>query len=122
MTRTMRASFAVLAIAVTVALAAASGVQAAPAASAICPAFTKFGLKFQWEVVGSHFTCKSAKPIVLRLIKQKVPNGAEKVPLHHGPKKYHCYAEDGVKHHVAVGVCYLGTLQFPKSGFSWFGS
>jgi hypothetical protein len=102
-------------------LAATSNVPAT-AAGKVCPSFSKSGLKYFSETVGSGFTCTTAKTWVLKLIKDSVDTTGGQVALHNGPKGYHCVATDDAKGHASVGACYKGTLAFPKSGFLWNGS
>jgi hypothetical protein len=117
----------VLASAAIVAIAAI-GVPIATAATAsaaaqVCPTFSASGLKYQWETVGTGFTCGNAKHWVTKLIKDPVADTSSgKVALTNGPKGYHCYATDDEKGHASAGTCYKGTLAFPKSGFAWFNS
>jgi hypothetical protein len=111
----------VLALVATAALAATSAVPAA-AAGKVCPTFSKAGLKYQWETAGTGFTCTTAKPWVLKLIKDPVDTSSGNVALTNGPKGLHCYASLDEKGHASGGLCYKGTVAFPKSGFTWNGS
>jgi hypothetical protein len=121
MTRRTLTSLAVAVTVLAASLVAASTLRAAPA-GAVCPAFSKHGLKYQWETVGTGFTCKSAKRWLLKLIKDRVPATGGEVALHNGPNGYHCYATLVTKHLASGGLCYKGTLAYPKSGFTWNGS
>jgi hypothetical protein len=112
---------AVLALVATAVLTATSAVPAA-AAGKVCPSFSQSGLKYFTETVGSGFTCNTAKTWVLKLSKDPADTTAGRVVLHNGPKGYHCVATKGANGHAFVGVCYKGTLAFPKSGFLWNGS
>jgi hypothetical protein len=116
----------VLASAAIVAIAAV-GVPIATAATAsakaeVCPVFTASGVKYQWETVGTGFTCGSAKPWVMKLIKDSADTSSGKVTLTNGPKGYHCFASSADNGHASAGQCYKGTAAFPKSGFAWFNS
>jgi hypothetical protein len=121
MVRRAVVSVAVLAIVAVTMLAATSNVRAT-AAGKVCPSFSKSGLKYFSETVGSGFTCNTAKTWVLKLIKDPVDTTAGKVALQNGPKGYHCSATADANGHASVGACYKGTLAFPKSGFLWNGS
>lgn len=119
MTRNARTRGAFVVIAVAAALGLASAVRAAPAANEICPSFTLNGHKIQWEVIGT-WTCKTAKPWVVKLDADHGTRRVGQVPLHNGPTRYHCFAtREAANGRVIDGLCYLGTLAFPKSGFTW---
>ena len=82
------------------------------------PSFKLNGQKILWEVIGT-WTCKSAKPWVVKLDGNRVKS-IGKVALHNGPKGYHCFAtRETSAGKVIDGICYLGTLAYPKSGFTW---
>jgi len=123
MTRNAWRGAAVLAIAATAALAATSAVRAAPEGK-VCPSFSKSGKTYHWTTVGTGWTCTSAKPWVVKLIGQHVRRAADgRYPLANGPSGYHCYSSFQDKRGYSIGgLCYLGTLAFPKSGFQWLGS
>jgi len=114
-------SIAVLGFAVATVLAATSNVPATAAAQ-VCPKFSKSGVTYQWETVGTGFTCGSAKKWVVKLIKDPADTSKGKVALSNGPKGYHCYASFDTDGLASGGLCYKGTLAFPKSGFTWNGS
>jgi hypothetical protein len=114
-------AFAVLALAATAVSTVASAVPAA-AAGKVCPSFSQSGVKYFSEVVGTGFTCNTAKTWVLKLSKDPVDTTAGRAALSNGPKGYHCVATDDAKGHASVGACFKGTLAFPKSGFLWNGS
>jgi hypothetical protein len=117
MTRNTRIAVAALAAGSALLGSAAVG-RAAPADNAICRPFTLGGEKIQWEVVGTS-TCAASKPWILKLYKDHVKS-AGSVVLHNGPAGYHCNAtQENAKGHVVGGVCYKGTLAFPKAGFTW---
>ena len=119
MTRTARMTILLFAIAVAVALGMASTGGAAPAANAICPTFTLNGQKIAGEVIGT-WTCKAAKPWIVKMDGDHVKSFAGSVPLHNGPARYHCFATRATaKGRVIDGLCYEGTLAYPKSGFTW---
>jgi hypothetical protein len=92
----------------------------ASAAAQVCPTLTASGVKYQWETVGTGFTCGNAKQWVTKLIKDPVDTTSGKVTLTNGPKGYHCFATSDDKGHASAGTCYEGTAAFPKSGFAWF--
>jgi hypothetical protein len=102
-------------------LVATSNVPAT-AAGKLCPKFSKSGLTYQWEVVGTGFTCASAKKWVVKLSNDHADTSKGKVALTNGPKGYHCFASLDTKGLASGGLCYKGTLAFPKSGFTWNGS
>ena len=108
---------AIAAIGVPIATAAT-----ASAAAQVCPTFSASGLKYQWETVGTGFTCGNAKHWVTKLIKDPADTSSGKVTLTNGPKGYHCFATSDDKGHASAGTCYKGTAAFPKSGFAWFNS
>jgi hypothetical protein len=97
---------------------------AAPASAAgkICPTFRASGLKYQWETAGTGFTCKSAKHWLVKLIKDHADTSSGEVKLTNGPKGYHCFATLDHKHKASGGLCYKGTVAYPKSGFTWNGT
>jgi hypothetical protein len=80
----------------------------------------KSGSKYRWEVIGTAFTCGSAKHFVVKFLKTRV-HGSGRVVLHGGPSGYHC---DGTqldaKGYPYWGMCYQHTVAFPKNGISWF--
>src|SRR5579862_4414771 len=91
MARRMWMSVSVLAVMVAVFLVATSEVSARPAGQ-LCPTFSKSGLKYDWETVGTGFTCQSAKVWLVKLIADRVAPTLGKVALHNGPVGLHCYA------------------------------
>jgi hypothetical protein len=97
---------------------------AAPASAVgkVCPAFQAAGLKYQWETAGTGFTCASAKHWVAKLIKDHADTTSGEVALRNGPKGYHCFASLDTKGRASGGLCYKGTVAFPKSGFTWNGT
>jgi hypothetical protein len=115
-------AFAAVFASAVAAFVVAASVASATRAGAICPAFSKGGLKYQWETVGTGFTCKSAKPWVVRLSSDRVKSIAGRVPLHNGPAHFHCFATGDLKGHASGGLCYKNTLAYPGSGFTWNGS
>lgn len=115
--------FAVAALAAAALFASATSASASGAGRAgLCASFKVGGLKIMWETVGG-FSCASAKPWVIKLQKEHVPTGFGNVTLHDGPGGYHCMATGARAHgHPTGGVCYKGTLAYPKSGFTWNGT
>lgn len=110
---------AAAAAAAAAALGAASPSLAAPAVNSVCSPFMLNGQKILWEVIGT-WTCKSAKPWIVKLDKNHVSSALGKAALHNGPPRYHCFAtQESASGRVIDGICYLGTLAFPKSGFTW---
>ncbi len=92
-----------------------------PRKAAVCPSFKKVGTTIQWSVVGSGWTCSSAKKWVSKLVGEKVAKSDLKVTFTDGPKGYHCQGAADDTGHVTAGACYKGTLAHPTSGFQWFG-
>jgi hypothetical protein len=79
----------------------------------------KSGNKYTWEVVGTAFTCGSAKHWVLKLLAEHA-HGTGRVPLHRGPSGYHCVGNMlDAKGYPYWGMCYQHTIAFPKNGISW---
>lgn len=107
-------------LALGAALAAASA-RAAPTGQ-ICASFSHGGLTYHWETVGTGWTCSSAKPWVVKLSGDRVGAAAGSIKLTNGPKGYHCYASLAHKGYASGGLCYAGTLAYPKSGFTWNGT
>jgi hypothetical protein len=101
---------------------AASAPAGATRAGQVCPTFTSLGLKVQWETVGTSFSCSAAKTWVVKLIADKVKQTLGRVPLTNGPKSLHCYATLETKGHASGGLCYKGTLAYPATGFTWYGT
>ncbi len=97
---------------------------AAPASAAgkVCPTFHARGVKYQWETAGTGFTCKSAKRWLVKLIKDRADTSSGEVALKNGPKGYHCFATLDHEGYASGGLCYKGTVAFPKSGFTWNGT
>jgi hypothetical protein len=100
----------------------------ATSANSVCPPLTghtwhadgKSGHKYKWEVIGTAFTCGSAKHWVLKLLATHV-RGTGRVALHGGPRGYHCVGSlIDAKGYPYWGMCYQGTVAFPKNGISWF--
>ena len=123
--KTIRA--AILVLAVTAMLVLASTAAPATSANKVCPTLTgqtwhhggKSGNKYNWEVVGTAFTCGNAKHWVLKLLAESV-SGTGRVPLHGGPSGYHCIGNIlDAKGHPYYGMCYQHTIAFPKNGISW---
>jgi hypothetical protein len=88
----------------------------------LCPAFAHGGLTYHWETVGTGWTCWSARPWVVKLSSDRVGAAAGSVKLTNGPKGYHCFASSTHKGYASGGLCYAGTLAYPKSGFTWNGT
>jgi hypothetical protein len=118
MTRNAPVVATLLAVVVAALLGSTSIGRAATAANAICNPFTVNGHRIQWEVIGT-WTCKTAKPWVVKFDSTRVTPRAASIPLH-GPAGYHCAATRESKSGFVIdGLCYKGTVAFPKSGFSW---
>ena len=124
MTRTVTA----LTIAVAVMLCLAATATPATSANSVCPKLTgqtwhkdgKSGNKYNWEVIGTAFTCGNAKHWVLTMLSKPV-RGTGRVPLKGGPSGYHCFGSMlDAKGYPYWGICYQHTLAFPKNGISWF--
>ncbi len=94
----------------------------ASAAGKVCPSFRASGVKYQWETAGTGFTCASAKHWLVKLIKDRADTSNGEVALKNGPKGYHCFATLDQKGYASGGLCYKGTVAFPKSGFTWNGT
>ncbi len=92
------------------------------AAGKVCPTFRASGLKYQWETAGTGFTCKSAKHWLVKLIRDRADTSSGEAALHNGPKGYHCFATLDTKGKASGGLCYKGTVAYPKSGFTWNGT
>jgi hypothetical protein len=100
-------------------------VPAAPAAQTghSCPSFSKGGLTYHL-FISNDLTCASAKTWALKLsgdvvtVDPKVQN----VTLSNGPSGYKCFARARTKGHASAGLCYKGSLAFPKSEITWLGS
>jgi hypothetical protein len=110
---------AVASLSVILCLTAASRVRAAPAGS-VCPDFKVHSTVYHWSVIGTFFSCKTAKPWLAKLVGSRV-RGSGSVTLHSGPRGYHCSTVLDKKHYALAGACYTGTLAYPKQGFQWFG-
>jgi hypothetical protein len=111
----------VIAAVLAASLVAATSSHAASAGK-ICPTFKLGGLKVQWETAGTGWSCTSAKTWVVKLMHDHVKPAPGNVPLKNGPRGFHCFAVFEKKGLVAGGLCYLGTLAYPKSGFTWNGN
>ena len=122
MKRVLVAIVAFLSLGVIPSIAGATSAQAAvPRKAAVCPSFKTAGVKLQWSVVGTGWTCSSAKKWVSKLVGEKVATSQAKVTFTDGPKGFHCQGASDDTGHVTAGACYKGTAAFPKSGFQWFG-
>ena len=88
-------------------------------AAAVCPKLAVSGTKYQWETIGTSFTCASAKHWVQALINDPADTSSGKVTLTNGPKGYHCFATSDDNGKASAGQCYKGTAAFPKAGFAW---
>jgi hypothetical protein len=116
-----------LILAASAALFLAATAAPATAENKVCTPLTgytwhhggKSGNKYNWEVVGTAFTCGNAKRWVLKLLAESV-SGTGRVPLHGGPSGYHCIGNLlDAKGHPYYGMCYQHTIAFPKNGISW---
>jgi hypothetical protein len=123
---TIRATIPLLVVAAMLCLAATAA--PATAANKVCAPLTghtwhaggKSGNKYKWEVIGTAFTCRNAKHWVLKLLAEHV-RGTGRVPLHGGPSGYHCVGSLlDARGYPYWGMCYQGTVAFPKNGISWF--
>jgi hypothetical protein len=123
----MRKIVTALTIAVAVMLCLAATATPATSANSVCPKLTghtwhkdgKSGNKYNWEVVGTAFTCGSAKHWVLTLLAKPV-RGTGRIPLKGGPSGYHCVGNLlDAKGYPYWGMCYQHTIAFPKNGISW---
>lgn len=117
----MARSLALVVVSAAAALAAGSFAHGATAGQ-LCPSFSKSGLTYQWETVGTGWTCTSAKPWIVKLSGDRVAAVAGKVTLKNGPSGFKCYASLTHKGRASGGLCFKGTLAFPKSGFTWNGT
>ena len=129
------AGVAVLVVLVAAALATTTEVWAAPTASKAaatgkaCPPFHgrkwqlpyggKSGTRYQWSITGTAFTCKTAKPWVVKLTNDLIHVSGL---LHKGPKGYKCLGTADKEGYAATGVCFKGSIATYKEGFSWSGS
>ena len=98
----------------------AASVAGAAHAGQVCPSFKHNGRTYNWETVGTGWSCASAKPWVVKLSGDRVHVGTKNVPLSNGPRGYHCYAtlfSHGGR--ATSGTCFKGTVAFPGSGFAW---
>jgi hypothetical protein len=116
----MTVSFLCLAIAPAIA-GGTSASAAVPEKAEVCPSLTSAGVKIQWSVVGSGWTCSSAKKWVVKLVGERHDKSATKVTFTDGPKGFTCSGAADDSGHVTAGACYKGTLAHPTSGFQWFG-
>lgn len=127
------AAAAALATAAATSLAAGPHARAAVTATAPCapihgrkwhaPFGSRTGTRYQWSVIGRSWTCKTAKPWVLKLVKVHPAPAEGLIPLKGGPKGYHCYATQLDKAGYAFfGVCFKGTFKYPGTGFQWAGT
>jgi hypothetical protein len=112
---------AALCIAALPAVATVAAADAVPRAAAVCPSLKSAGVTLNWSVVGSGFTCGSAKKWVVKLTSEHFSDVGKPVTLTNGPKGYHCKGTTNDSGRATIGSCYLGTVQHPKSGFQWFG-
>jgi hypothetical protein len=120
MTRRACTAIAVAAVLLGASLFAASSPRASTNAGAICPTFSKYRLTYSWSVIG-RFSCKTAKPWLVKLIGEHVRTSTGTVRMHKGPKGLKCFAEIESKGRATVGLCYSGTFAYPTNGFSWSG-
>ena len=108
---------------VTCACLAAASTAGAAGAPQVCKQFKQGGRTYSFETIGTAWTCATAKAWVVKLIADHAAVSTKKVPLTNGPRGYHCYASPG--RHVALatdGMCFTGTVKFPKTGFAWLTS
>ena len=122
MKRVLTAIVAFLCLAVIPAVGDAVSAEAAvPRKAAACPSLKVSGTKLQWSVVGSGWTCSSAKKWVSKLAGESVTASSDKVTFTDVPKGFHCKGTSDKSGHATIGFCYKGTVQHPTSGFQWFG-
>jgi hypothetical protein len=117
-----RRTFTAIAIVAIFALAAlgAAKAQATSTTGELCKSFSVSGAgKIQWSAIGN-VTCQTAKPWLLKILGKHGTPDAQAKPTN-GPKGFHCRATNNAKGVPSVGVCYTGTIAFPKNGFQWFG-
>ena len=101
-------------------LATATNADAARSGK-VCSPFKRNGASYQYETVGTGWTCASAKSWIVELIRDRVHVSTRNVPLTNGPRGYHCAANTGSQGgHATAGQCIKGTVAFPRSGFAWF--
>jgi hypothetical protein len=114
-----RVATLVIAAVAVAALAASTGAQAASNVG-VCKSFSVSGApKIQWSAIGN-VTCQQAKPWLLKILgKHGTPGAQAKVT--NAPTGFHCRATDNAKGIPSVGMCFTGTIKFPKNGFQWFG-
>jgi len=86
----------------------------------VCPDFKVHSTVYHWSVIGTFFSCKTAKPWLAKLVGSRV-RGSGSVTLHSGPRRYHCSSALDKRGYPFAGACYTGTLAHPKQGFQWFG-
>jgi hypothetical protein len=121
-TRSWSLRIALLGAAVTAAFFVVA--PAAPGASAghSCPSFSKGGLTHQL-FISNNLTCGFGKTWAQQLSSDSVtvdPN-LQSVPLSNGPHGYRCFARARKKGRASTGLCYKGSLGFPRAEISWFG-
>jgi hypothetical protein len=122
MKRALLVTVASLCLAVIPSVVAISDAEAVVAQkAAVCPSFKKAGTTIEWSVIGSGWTCGSAKKWVSKLIGESVTKSDPKVTFTDGPKGFHCTGVADATGHATLGDCYKGTLAHPTSGFQWFG-
>ncbi len=80
----MNRKLAALVVVASLCLAAASTAGAARAA-AVCPSFKQGGRTYQWETLGSSWTCKSAKAWVVKLIGDPIHKLHQESAAHERP-------------------------------------
>jgi len=110
---------AVLCAGALASLGAASVANAAPAANQICPTFTHAGVKYKGEVIGN-VTCSNAKSRIVKMLSAHVPGRSYvNEPIPGAPKGFRCNTTLVQNHQARDGICYTGTLAYPKNGFTW---
>jgi hypothetical protein len=118
----MNPKLAMLVVMASACLAAASTAGAAPAGH-YCPSFSKGGLTYRL-FISNGLTCGYGKTWAVKLSSDRVtvdPN-VQNVPLSNGPSGFRCFARARTKGHASAGLCYKGSLAFPKSEFTWLGA
>jgi hypothetical protein len=109
------------AAAATACLAVASAAPAEQSGHS-CPSFSRSKLTYQL-FISDELSCAYGKRWVSKLSKDRVTLDPEmqNVRLKNGPSGYGCFARARKMGHASSGICYKGSLAFPKSEFTWIG-
>ena len=120
MTRKLALQMATGLLAASVCFATVTNAHAAHAGK-VCSTFKQGGRSYQYETIGTGWTCATAKAWIVKLVGDRVHVSTRNVPLTNGPRGYHCAANPNSEGgHATAGQCFKGTVAFPKSGFAWF--